>query len=417
MKKLPHKSSQKKLALYFQIHQPMRLRRFKFFDIGMGAPYFDDTLNNQIIERVARECYLPANTLLLKLIKKHPQIRITFSISGLALDQFHEVTPEVLDSFRALGETGCVEFLGETQYHSLASLIPGNEFESQVIEHSAKLKAYLGLRPTVFRNTELIYSNDIASRASALGFNGIFCDGIEQVLGSRSPHHLYAHPKDHIRILLRNYRLSDDIAFRFEHNETALTVDKYMSWLRAIPNDQSLVNIAMDYETFGEHQKKETGIFTFLENLLIQLAKEKSICMMTPSEVIASEKCHDSLSVPGLVSWADRERDVSAWLGNAIQQDAFDTLLSLEPMIVKINDPLLLKCWRMLQTSDHFYYMSTKKGDDGVVHSYFSPYPSPYEAFINYMNVLSDLTLKLKKRVKALQAAPATDKSAIGIVG
>jgi alpha-amylase len=416
MKKLPLKSNQKKLALYFQIHQPMRLRRFKFFDIGMGAQYFDDTLNNQIIEQVARECYLPANTLLLKLVKKYPQIRIAFSISGLALDQFHEVTPEVLDSFRALGETGCVEFLGETQYHSLASLIPGNEFETQVIEHSAKVNAYLGLRPTVFRNTELIYSNDIASRAAALGFNGIYCDGIEQVLGYRSPHHLYSHPSDNIRILLRNYRLSDDIAFRFQHTETALTVDKYMSWLRAIPADQSLVNIAMDYETFGEHQKKETGIFKFLENLLIQLANEKSICMMTPSEVIASEESHDFLSVSGLVSWADRERDVSAWLGNPIQQDAFDTLLSLEPMIVRANDPLLLKCWRMLQTSDHFYYMSTKKGDDGVVHSYFSPYPSPYEAFINYMNVLSDFTLKLNKRMKTLQATPATGKSAVEIV-
>lgn len=416
MKKLPLKSKQKKLVLYFQIHQPIRLRRFKFFDIGMGSMYFDQELNNQIIERIARECYLPANTLLLKLIKKHPQIRVAFSISGLALDQFHEVTPEVLDSFRDLAKTGCVEFLGETQYHSLAALIPGNEFESQVLEHSAKMQAYLGLRPTVFRNTELIYSNDIASRAAALGFKGIFCDGIEQVLGYRSPHHLYAHPNDDIRILLRNYRLSDDIAFRFQQTENPLTVNKYMSWIRSIPADQTLVNIALDYETFGEHQKNETGIFKFLENLLIAFAKENSICMVTPSEAIANEKSRDFLSVPGLISWADRERDISAWLGNPIQQDAFDTLLSLEPLLTKINDPILLKCWRMLQTSDHFYYMSTKKGDDGKVHSYFNPYPSPYEAFINYMNVLSDFSLKLNKRIKSHQAIPAPGKKALGIL-
>lgn len=415
MKKLQKKSSRKKLVLYFQVHQPVRLRRFRFFDIGMGAPYFDEALNNTIIERVSRECYLPANMLLLKLIKKYPQIRVTFSISGLALDKFHEMTPEVVQSFRALAETGCVEFLGETHYHSLSSLIPGEEFESQVIEHTVKLKEYLGYRPTVFRNTELIYSNDIASRAAALGFKGIFCDGIEQVLGYRSPHHLYSHPTDDVKVLLRNYRLSDDIAFRFQHKENALTVDKYVSWLNAIPKEQSLVNVALDYETFGEHQKRESGIFNFLEDLLTRLSKEKSIQMMTPSEVIDCERTVDALSVPGIISWADRERDVSAWLGNPIQQDAFDTLVSLESLVRKIDDPLLIKCWRMLQTSDHFYYMSTKKGDDGVVHSYFSPYPSPYEAFINYMNVLSDFTLILNKKIHHIESLRAPQgKTSVG---
>jgi alpha-amylase len=414
MKRLLYKSGQKKLVLYFQVHQPMRLRRFKFFEIGSGSSYFDEQLNNEIIERIAKECYLPANILLLRLIKKHPQIKVSFSISGLALDKLHEICPEVLYSFRALAETGCVEFLGETQYHSLSSLIPGEEFETQVQEHRQKIHEYLGVSPTVFRNTELIYSDDIASRAAALGFKGIFCDGIEQVLGYRSPHHLYAHPTSDIKILLRNYRLSDDIAFRFKQKGDSLTVEKYMSWLKAIPKEQSLINIAMDYETFGEHQKKSTGIFTFLQNLLTQIAKEKTIRMVTPSEAIASEKSEAVISVPGLISWADRERDLSAWLGNPIQQDAFDTLSGLEPLLKKIGDPLLLKCWRMLQTSDHFYYMSTKKGDDGVVHTYFSPYPSPYEAFINYMNVLSDFTLILERKSKAIEAKQ--EKEALGVL-
>lgn len=387
--------------LYFQVHQPLRLRRFKFFDIGYGRAYFDDALNSSILDRIARECYLPSNMLLLKLIKSNPRIRVTFSISGTALDQLERYTPEVLYSFRALAETGAVEFLGETQYHSLASMIPGPEFELQVLEHSNKLYEYLGVRPRVFRNTELIYSNDIASRAGNLGFDGIFCDGVEKVLGFRSPHHLYGHPTSDIKVLLRNYRLSDDIAFRFQQDGQSLTVDKYTSWLHDIPEDQTLVNVALDYETFGEHQKKNSGIFNFLEELLVSLSSDKKLRMVTPSEAIRNQPVKDVLSVPNVISWADRERDLSAWLGNPIQQDAFDTLLALGNDIEMLSDPLLLRCWRMLQTSDHFYYMSTKKNDDGNVHSYFSPYPSPYEAFINYMNVLSDFSLLVKRKVKS----------------
>jgi alpha-amylase len=399
MKNLPPLSAEKHLVLYFQVHQPLRLRRFKFFDIGSGSSYFDDPLNREILERIARECYLPANMLLLKLIRKNPSIKIAFSISGMTLDQLKEFTPEVLDSFRALAETGCVEFLAETQYHSLACMVPGVEFEMQILEHIEKMTRYLGVRPRVFRNTELIYNDEIGRRISELGFNGIFCDGVEKILGYRSPHHLYEHPSgNELKILLRNYRLSDDIAFRFQQCDQKLTADKYMSWLNAIPADQSLVNIAMDYETFGEHQKKSSGIFNFLEELLDKIISQKNLRMVTPSEAISLEKPKDKLSVPAHVSWADRERDLSAWLGNPIQQDAFDTLLALQEKVMNAQDPVLEKCWRLLQTSDHFYYMCTKKDDDGNVHTYFSPYPSPYEAFINYMNILSDFTTIVNRK-------------------
>jgi alpha-amylase len=402
MKNLHLRPAKKHLVLYFQVHQPLRLRRFKFFDIGSGSSYFDDDLNRDILERIARECYLPANMLLLKLIKKNPSIKIAFSISGITLDQLEEFTPEVLYSFRALAETGCVEFLAETQYHSLSCMIPGEEFETQITEHAEKIYQHLGVRPSVFRNTELIYNDEIGKRVANLGFDGIFCDGVEKILGQRSPHHLYEHPEENdFKILLRNYRLSDDIAFRFRHNEESLTADKYLSWLNGIPEEQTLVNVALDYETFGEHQKKSSGIFNFLEEILVKIARHKNLKMMTPSQAIRAEKSVDTLSVPAHVSWADRERDLSAWLGNPIQQDAFDTLLSLETNIRISRDKVLMKCWRLLQTSDHFYYMSTKKDDDGNIHAYFSPYPSPYEAFINYMNVLSDFSMIVNRKAAA----------------
>ena len=399
MRNLQPLSAEKNLVLYFQVHQPLRLRKFNFFDIGSGSAYFDDHLNQKILEQIARDCYLPANMLLLKLIRKNPRLRVAFSISGITLDQLEEHTPEVLHSFRALAETGCVEFLAETQYHSLACMIRGQEFEEQVIEHVEKIYQHLGVRPAIFRNTELIYNDDIGRRVARLGFRGIFCDGVEKILGYRSAHHLYEHPQEkNLKILLRNYRLSDDIAFRFRQGNQSLTADQYLSWLNGIPEGQSLVNVAMDYETFGEHQKKASGIFSFLEELLTKLSKEKNWRMTTPSEAIEKEKATEKLSVPVHVSWADRERDLSAWLGNPIQQDAFETVVALENKIRKTNDPLLLKCWRLLQTSDHFYYMSTKKDDDGNVHSYFSPYPSPYEAFINFMNVVSDFTILLNRK-------------------
>ena len=384
------------LVIYFQVHQPRRLRPFQFFDIGSGADYFYDDLNEKILQRISVECYLRTNRLLLNLIEGHPEIKITFSISGTTIDQFEEFAPEVLLSFRDLALTGSVEFLGETYYHSLACMIRGDEFETQILKHSRKVKEHFGIYPSVFRNTELIYNDDIGSRINALGFKGIISDGIERILCKRSPHHIFCHP-DHedFKILLRNYRLSDDIAFRFSHG---LTVEQYMEWLNAVPPDEKLVTIALDYETFGEHQKKETGIHTFLEDILYRLVSQNNYSMLTPSEAIELIDPHSQLSVPQYISWADRERDLSAWLGNDMQRDAFSCLIKLEKSLRKIQGDEMLHIWRQLQTSDHFYYMSTKTDDDGNIHSYFSPFCSPYEAFINYMNILSDFTIQAQKR-------------------
>jgi alpha-amylase len=390
------------LVLYFQVHQPKRLSTFRFFDIGTGQPHHDEELDRQIIERVARECYIPTNSLLLKLIHKNPQINVTFSLSGVIIEQLEEYAPEVLDSFRDLAATGSVEFLSETYHHSLACMIPGKEFEAQILKHAEKIQEHFGVRPTAFRNTELIYNNDIGRRVSKLGFTGILTDGVDRVLDGQSPNYLYQHPEqENLKILLRNYRLSDDVAFRFMETGKPLSAEKYLSWLTALPQEEQVINLAMDYETFGEHQKKGTGIFKFLEDLLLRVAKSKTMEMLTVSQVFQRRAAHNVLNVPQFISWADNERDLSAWLGNEMQRDAFDSVMNMEFDVKNLNDKQVLEQWRNLLTSDHFYYMSTKKGSDGNVHSYFSPYPSPYEAFINYMNVLTDFSM----RVKILKAA------------
>jgi alpha-amylase len=395
MNSVASKTRPKNLVLYFQVHQPKRLRSLRFFDIGGNGTYFDDDLNREIIRRIAEQCYLPANAILLKLIKKRPDIKVAFSISGITIDQLADYAPEVLDSFRQLAETGNVDFLTETYYHSLSCMIPGNEFELQVAKHQKKILEHFGVLSKVFRNTELIYNDDIGARMSQLGFKGIIIDGADRILGHKNPHHLFTHASADLRMLLRDYRLSDDISFRFSQNQTPLSAGQYIDWLNAIPLSENLITLAMDYETFGEHQKKETGIFGFLETLLVSLSRLKEFKFMMPSEVV-DESATDKLSIPHMISWADQERDLSAWLGNEMQRDAFDSLIKLEQDVKNLHDKRLLEEWRTLQTSDHFYYMSTKKGSDGEVHAYFSPYPSPYEAFINYMNVLTDFGLRLQ---------------------
>jgi alpha-amylase len=404
---LRNKKSQKSIVLYFQVHQPVRLRPFSFFDIGNGQAHFDDGHNREVIQRVSRACYLPTNAMLLRLIAEHPEVRIAFSVSGSVIDQFREYAPEVLESFKALAQSPSVEFLGETDYHSLACLMPGDEFEIQVLDQVAKLHEHFGVRPTIFRNTELIYSDDVARRAEALGFRGILADGAERLLHQRSPHHLYQAPDSEMKLMLRNYRLSDDIAFRYIQDGKALTTTKYMSWLSGLPAGEELVVLGMDYETFGEHHR-DSGILQFLESFLKAVARHKSFRMLTPSEVIATHSVHETLSVPHYTSWADEERDLSAWLGNDMQNDAFESLMRLEQDVRRTNDAALTDHWRKLQTSDHFYYMSTKKNADGNVHAYFSPFNSPYEAFINYMNVLQDFTLLVKSRVESLKEEVAT---------
>jgi alpha-amylase len=404
---LQHKTKNRYLTIYFQVHQPRRLGQFSFFDIGTGRDYFDDGTNQLIMRRIAKECYLPANLLLLKLIGNYPQVRIAFSISGAALKQMERFAPAAIESFRMLAATGSVEFLSETYYHSLASLLSHEEFAAQVKMHRDKIHQLFGITPTIFRNTELIYSDDIGRAVSSLGFDGVFADGIDSLLNERSPHHLYEHPDGNgLKLFLRNYKLSDDIAFRFTQKEWKawpLTPKKYMQWLEAIPDRENLVTVSLDYETFGEHHKKETGIFQFLEGLIASVATHKKYQLVTPSEAIALLSPVDFIRVPHPISWADQEHDLSAWLGNEMQRDAFETLKKLEGDVKNINSPIMLNTWRYLQTSDHLYYMSTKTGGDGQVHNYFSPYPSPYEAFMNYMNILSDFSLRVGQSVQALE--------------
>lgn len=387
----------KSLVLYFQVHQPKRLGNVRFFDIGAGNSIFNDNLDRDIVQRISRDCYLPANALLLKMIKKHSNMRVAFSLSGVVIEQLEAYAPEVLESFRDLAFTGQAEFLCETYYHSLSCMIPGKEFEAQVLKHSEKIYEHFGVHPSVFRNTELIYNDDIGKRISRLGFKGAITDGLERILGGCcSPNHIFEHPDNDLKILLRNYRLSDDIAFRFVENGKILTVDKYISWLNGLSSEEEVINLSMDYETFGEHHKKESGIFKFLEEFLTKVVKGKRFDFLTPSQALDKFPAHSQLSVPQFISWADQERDLSAWLGNEMQRDAFDSLVNLEFDVKNLNDMDTLEQWRNLQTSDHFYYMSTKKGSDGNVHNYFSPYPSPYEAFINYMNVLTDFSMRVK---------------------
>jgi alpha-amylase len=406
------------LNVYFQIHQPRRLHPLGFFDIGATDANFDDALNKNIIRKVARRCYQPVNLMLLKLIHQHPKLRITFSISGVALEQLEKYCPAVIESFRMLASTGSVEFLGETYYHSLSSLFDPHEFTCQVNKHVEVMERLLGVKPTVFRNTELIYSDRLATLIHQLGFKGIYIDGIEKILDQKTPNTLYKHPQaSDFKLFLRNYRLSDDIAFRFSDKtwkEYPLTAEKYVSWLeQQLPSDGNLINLGMDYETFGEHQNKGTGVLQFLEDFLTTVAFRKKIKMINPSETIRRLRSEEPISVPMHISWADQERDLSAWLGNDMQRDAFDSVNKLKRNVMNLNDDGLITTWRYLQTSDHFYYMSTKSGEDGNVHRYFNPYPSPYEAFMNYMNVLSNLEFKIRKARKKLLREKANQSTTI----
>jgi alpha-amylase len=399
----PASNERHDVILYFQVHQPRRLSPINFFDLGNDPHYFNDDLNRSIVERVSRDCYLPANKLLLEVIRHHPEVKITFSLSGVVIDQFEAYAPEVIRSFQDLAATGNVEFLSETYYHSLASLINTEEFDIQVLQHAEKMMSLFGVRPQVFRNTELIYSDDIGKRVARMGFLGIFTEGHEKLLGHKSPHILYCHPEqDQLKILLRSYRLSDDIAFRYMDGGASLSSQRYFGWLRAMPAHENVINLAMDYETFGEHHKAATGIFDFLKNLLTGIAQSDRFSMIFPSEAVL--KCKDAtpLSTEGHVSWGDLERDLSAWLGNDMQKDAFNSIMKLESEVKRVNNSEILAYWRYLQTSDHFYYMSIKTDSDGSVHSYFSPFPSSYEAFINYMNVVTHLTLQINEEKNKL---------------
>lgn len=389
------------ICLYFQVHQPYRLRTFRFFDIGVDSNYYDEYQNRYIVRRIAEKSYLPTNELIYELIKIHGgAFKVTFSISGLALEQFEKYTPEVISSFQKLASTGCVEFLGETYGHSLASLRNPDEFRRQVLMHSQKTEELFGQKPRSFRNTELIYSDEIGQMASALGFSVMLAEGAKHVLGWRSPNFLYynaLNPK--LKILMRNFRLSDDIGFRFSNkawSEWPLTAEKYVGWLNAFDEKEQIVNIFLDYETFGEHQWKETGIFEFLRALPAEVLKKSDYRFVTPIEAANLYQPVAPIHVPYPTSWADEERDLTAWLGNELQDEAVGSLYALAPKVYHCDDPKIWNDWMYLQASDHFYYMCTKWFSDGEVHKYFNPYPSPYEAYINFMNVLSDFILRVE---------------------
>ena len=393
----------KTVCLYFQVHQPWRLKVYRFFNIGKDHNYLDDFTNRAIMQKVARQCYLPMNALLLKLIKENKgAFKCTFSITGSAVEQFRAYAPEVLDSFRALAETGCVEFLAETYSHSLAALSSKEDFVEQVKLHSKMIKDEFGKKPVAFRNTELIYSDAIGEMVSELGFKTILAEGAKHVMGWKSPNFIYTNSIDNrLRVLLRNYKLSDDIAFRFSNqgwDQYPLTADKFAQWVS--DENGEVINLFMDYETFGEHQKATTGIFDFVKALPKAMLKNE-LSFATVSEAAKAYQPVGVLHCPHVMSWADEERDVTAWLGNELQNEAFSKLYALKDKVKALKNADFEYVWNFMQTSDHFYYMATKWLSDGDVHSYFNPYGSSYEAFINYMNVLSDFEIEVEKALAA----------------
>lgn len=390
------------VCLYFQVHQPFRLKPYDCFMIGYDHFYEDEGANRSILERVASKCYLPANRTILRLIKKYKgDFKVAYSISGTALDQFEKYCPEVIESFQKLAETGCVEFLSETYYHSLSFLYSKKEFLRQVIKHKQKIEALFHQTPSIFRNTELIYTNELAKFMDDMGYKGIICEGSENALGDKSPNVVYhADHSYYFKCLLRNYKLSDDIAFRFSNkswSEYPLTASKFATWVKQSLANTNTVNLCMDYETFGEHQWEESGIFDFLKKLPKELLK-RGIEFKTPSDTLNTYSVQGKYDVPNYNSWADTERDLSAWLGNSLQQDAIERVYQLEQLVKEINDKKLLDTWSKLQTSDHFYYMCTKHWNDGEVHKYFNPYKTPYDAYINYMNIITDFEDLLESR-------------------
>ncbi len=395
------------ICLYFQIHQPFRFRRYRFFDIGDSHYYYDDYTNKAVMQKIAKKCYLPANEIILDLINKNKnKFKVSYSISGLAIEQFELYAPEVLESFKKLAKTGCVEFLAETYSHSLASLISEQEFIAQIKAHSAKIETLFGQKPTVFRNTELIYNDAIGEIVANMGFKAMLTEGAKHILGWKSPNYLYYNvnnPK--LKLLLKNFKLSDDIAFRFSDKgwrDYPLTPEKFTDWLNDIESKEEIINLFMDYETFGEHQWKETGIFDFLKAFPKEVLRKTDFTFSTPSLIANDFEAIAPLNVPHPISWADEERDLTAWLGNELQDEAFNKLFGLAEKINLITDAKIKTDWLRLQTSDHFYYMCTKIFSDGDVHEYFNPFNSPYEAFINYMNILSDFIIRVDQAPKIL---------------
>lgn len=398
------------VCFYFQVHQPFRLRHYTAFD--RSPRYFDEFKNASICRKVANKCYLPTNRLFLDIIHRFGgRFKISYSITGVILEQFKKYCPEVMSTFDALNETGCVEFLAETYYHSLSFLYSRNEFIEQINRHTELIQKLFGQTPRVFRNTELIYSNALAETIEQMGrFSAIIAEGADHILGYRNSNFVYRPPNcERLKLLLKNYSLSDDIAFRFSNRqwkEYPLMADKFAGWINQVNGNGQCINLFMDYETFGEHQWQDTGIFSFMSHLPEEVLKHPDNNFMTPSEVVDAYEAVDVVDVPRIISWADTERDMSAWLGNPMQSNALHEIYKIEKLIKQTQNEELLADWRRLQTSDHFYYMCTKYFSDGDVHKYFNPYESPYDSYINFMNVLGNL----RKRCNDVLVGP-TDQS------
>jgi alpha-amylase len=384
----------KTICLYFQIHQPSRLRRYRFFDIGNDHYYYDDFQNEEIFRKVANKCYIPANRTMMDMIKKNDgRFKVAFSISGTALEQMEVYTPELIDSFTELLKTGCVEFLTETYAHSLSSLGDVDEFKLQVKMHSEKINALFGVKPNVLRNTELIYSDDISELVCDMGYRNMLTEGAKHVLGWKSPNFMYAsNVNPELKLLLKNDRFSEDLSMRFTDyrwKEFPLTADKYISWIAETDNTQNIINIFLNYEILGSLHSAATGIFDFFK-ALPRFAAQKKISFSLPSELFQHIKPVDTISVPYPMSWVDEEKDCSSWLGNVLQKEAFQKIKNISERVRLCTDRALLQDWLYLQCSDHFYYMNTKHVN------LFSPYDNPYDAFNNYMNVLADFMLRIE---------------------
>lgn len=390
----------KTICLFFQVHQPFRHRRYRFFDIGNDHYYYDDYSNEAIMSRVAAKSYLPANRLILELIEKTGgRFKVAFSLTGTALEQFELYAPEVIGSFRELAKTGSVEFLSETYSHSLSSLKDNETFKEQVARHDELIFGLFGQKPRVFRNTEMIYSDALGDQIAKMGFAAMLTEGARQVLGWKSPNFLYVNAiNPRLKVLMRNFKLSDDLAFRFSNtnwSEYPLTAEKFLGWINKLNEKDELVNLFLSYEALGEWQKSENGIFDFLKAFALQADQHKKLQFATPSEVVAQLQPISAVSVPEPVSWADEERDLNPWLGNEMQKEAFNKLYELNGRMLRCNDKELIRDWNYLQASDHFNFMSTKHSLNGNVNRSGNPFDSPYEAFINYMNVLSDFKIRL----------------------
>ncbi|OGG66885.1 alpha-amylase [Candidatus Kaiserbacteria bacterium RIFCSPLOWO2_02_FULL_45_11b] len=398
---------------YFHVHQPYRIKQYRVFDIGNDNEYFNDSsetdLNNRrIVEKVANKSYRPTNKILQELLDNHPGFKFALSFSGTVLDQFEAYAPDVLESFQKLIASGRVEVLADTYHHSLAFFYSVPEFERQVLKHKKRIQELFGVTPRVFRNTELSYRNDLAKWCEDNGYIGIMAEGWDKYLGWRSPNFLYQPPGcNKIKVLLKNYKLSDDVAFRFGNQgweSWPLSAETYTDWIHSHHGGAETINLFMDYETFGEHQWEDTGIFNFLRTLPHLLTARADTTFRTPTETVQSYNTVGEIDVPDILTWADTDRDLTAWTGNDIQRDAIKAIYDMEPKVLQTKNKDLIENWRKLQTSDHFYYMCTKWSEDGDVHAYFSPYQSPYDAYIAFMNALSDLQLRVSHSLTEREA-------------